>query len=208
LKLLIVDDDEDNVTRYSTQLTNRGIEVIYFHKAQECLEYVKNNLDVDIILLDIIMPDLSGIELLKILRKEFSPLELPIIMLTNKSNVEDVVEALKLKANDYLTKPVNIDIAVARINTQLSMKNLYLEHLEKECLESVNEMIKKSNNEISLPLENAINKVQKYLNDGLLGDLDIVKANVNEITAIVKKVSFVTDESKISIKLKNNKKSA
>jgi diguanylate cyclase (GGDEF)-like protein/PAS domain S-box-containing protein len=76
----------------------------------------------DIVLLDIEMPNISGIEALKTLREAFSPIELPVIMVTAKNQSEDIVKALDLGANDYLTKPVDFPVALARIATQLSHK--------------------------------------------------------------------------------------
>jgi diguanylate cyclase (GGDEF)-like protein/PAS domain S-box-containing protein len=77
---------------------------------------------IDLVLLDIEMPEISGLEALKILRETYSPIELPIIMVTAKSQSEDVVKALDLGANDYVTKPIDFAVALARIGTQLSHK--------------------------------------------------------------------------------------
>jgi diguanylate cyclase (GGDEF)-like protein/PAS domain S-box-containing protein len=68
------------------------------------------------------MPEISGLEALKILRETYSPIELPIIMVTAKNQSEDVVKALDLGANDYVTKPIDFAVALARIGTQLSHK--------------------------------------------------------------------------------------
>jgi DNA-binding response OmpR family regulator len=68
------------------------------------------------------MPGVSGLEALKTLREAYSPIELPIIMVTAKNQSEDIVKALDLGANDYLTKPVDFPVALARIATQLSQK--------------------------------------------------------------------------------------
>ena len=65
---------------------------------------------------------MSGLEVLDTLRRRYSPIELPVIMVTARQQREDVVEALTLGANDYVTKPVDLPIAAARIQTQLSLK--------------------------------------------------------------------------------------
>jgi diguanylate cyclase (GGDEF)-like protein/PAS domain S-box-containing protein len=77
---------------------------------------------IDLVLLDIEMPEISGLEALKLLRETYSPIELPIIMVTAKNQSEDVVKALDLGANDYVTKPIDFAVALARIGTQLSHK--------------------------------------------------------------------------------------
>src|SRR6266699_4026901 len=68
------------------------------------------------------MPEISGLDALKTLREHYSPDELPIIMVTAKTQSDDIVTALDLGANDYLTKPIDFPVAVARIGTQLSHK--------------------------------------------------------------------------------------
>jgi diguanylate cyclase (GGDEF)-like protein/PAS domain S-box-containing protein len=68
------------------------------------------------------MPEISGLDALKTLREHYSPAELPIIMVTAKTQSDDIVKALDLGANDYLTKPIDFPVAVARIGTQLSHK--------------------------------------------------------------------------------------
>ena len=89
--------------------------------AKQLMQRVKQN-TVDLVLLDIEMPEVSGLDALKTLRESYSPVQLPIIMVTAKSQSEDIVKALNSGANDYLTKPVDLPVALARIGTQLSHK--------------------------------------------------------------------------------------
>src|SRR5258708_8686871 len=78
----------------------------------------------DLILLDIMMPGLSGFEMLPIIRETRSLAELPIIMATAKDQSEDIVEGLRLGANDYVTKPIDFPVLLARLQIHLKMKNL------------------------------------------------------------------------------------
>ena len=77
---------------------------------------------VDVVLLDVMMPGLSGIETLRRIRESHPRSELPIIMVTAKNRSEDVVEALDAGANDYVTKPIDFSVAVARINAQVTAR--------------------------------------------------------------------------------------
>jgi diguanylate cyclase (GGDEF)-like protein/PAS domain S-box-containing protein len=77
---------------------------------------------VDLVLLDVEMPGISGLDALQTLRECYSPIQLPIIMVTAKDQSEDIIKALNLGANDYLTKPIDFPVALARIRTQLSHK--------------------------------------------------------------------------------------
>jgi len=76
----------------------------------------------DLVLLDVMMPGMDGIETLKRIRSRNSASELPVIMVTAKSESTNIVDALELGANDYVTKPVDFAVALARVNTQISRK--------------------------------------------------------------------------------------
>src|SRR5882672_2585037 len=120
-KLLIVDDNEMNRDMLARRLERKGYVVGVAESAQQLLEQIKRE-GADIVLLDIEMPDMSGLEALKMLREVYTPIELPVIMVTAKNQSDDIVKALDLGANDYLTKPIDFPVAVARIGTQLSHK--------------------------------------------------------------------------------------
>src|SRR6266566_2670979 len=120
-RLLIVDDNEMNRDMLARRLARKGYVIGLAGNAKELLERVKQDA-VDLVLLDIEMPEISGLDALKTLREHYSPDELPIIMVTAKTQSDDIVTALDLGANDYLTKPIDFPVAVARIGTQLSHK--------------------------------------------------------------------------------------
>jgi diguanylate cyclase (GGDEF)-like protein/PAS domain S-box-containing protein len=120
-RVLIVDDNELNRDMLARRLTRKGYEVLLVDSARQMLQCLKEEA-VDIVLLDIEMPEISGLEALKTLRETYSPIELPVIMVTAKNQSDDVVKALDLGANDYVTKPIDFAVAVARIGTQLSHK--------------------------------------------------------------------------------------
>jgi diguanylate cyclase (GGDEF)-like protein/PAS domain S-box-containing protein len=120
-RLLIVDDNELNRDMLARRLARKGYEILLADSARQLSERVKEDA-IDLVLLDIEMPEISGLEALKTLRETYSPIELPIIMVTAKNQSEDVVKALDLGANDYVTKPIDFAVALARIGTQLSHK--------------------------------------------------------------------------------------
>ena len=120
-RLLIVDDNEMNRDMLARRLARKGYAIGLAENAKDLLTRVKQDA-VDLVLLDIEMPEISGLDALQKLRERYSAAELPIIMVTAKAQSDDVVEALDLGANDYLTKPIDFPVAVARIGTQLSHK--------------------------------------------------------------------------------------
>src|SRR5205807_7901665 len=117
----IVDDNELNRDMLARRLERKGYEVVLADGAPELMKRLKEG-TVDIVLLDIEMPEISGLEALKTLRETYSQIELPVIMVTAKNQSEDIVKALDLGANDYVTKPIDFAVTLARIGTQLSHK--------------------------------------------------------------------------------------
>src|SRR5258708_36990670 len=106
------------------RMERKGYVVGVAESVQRLLEQIKRE-GADVVLLDIEMPDMSGLEALKTLREAYSPIELPVIMVTAKSQSEDIVKALDLGENDYLTKPVEFAVGLARRATQLSLKRAH-----------------------------------------------------------------------------------
>jgi DNA-binding response OmpR family regulator len=125
-KLLIVDDLADNRAILSRRFQRRGFEIVEADCGREALRLIGEQ-DFDVVLLDIMMPDLDGTQVLREIRKEHVASVLPVIMVTAKSQSEDVVEALKLGANDYVTKPVDFSVALARVTSQVERRREELE---------------------------------------------------------------------------------
>ncbi len=120
-RLLVVDDNEINRDLLRRRLGKAGYiveEADGYASAMQKMELSH----YDLILLDIMMPDINGVEMLRRLRKTYSQGELPIIMVTAKDESEGLEESLQEGANDYVTKPVNFPIALARIKAQLMRK--------------------------------------------------------------------------------------
>jgi len=122
--ILVVDDNPQNREMLARRLQQRAFDVDVAEGGAKALEMVERG-DYDLLLLDVMMPEIDGLTVLTILREDYSPAQLPIIMATALDGSADVVEALKLGANDYVTKPLDFDIVLARVNTQLSLKEAH-----------------------------------------------------------------------------------
>jgi diguanylate cyclase (GGDEF)-like protein/PAS domain S-box-containing protein len=119
--LLVVDDSELNRDALSRRLRQRGYEVTVACGGAEALTLASSG-DFDLVLLDIEMPVTSGLDVLRELRLGRSHTDLPIIMVTARSQGADIVEAFKLGANDYVTKPIDFPVLMARLGTHLAHK--------------------------------------------------------------------------------------
>ncbi len=134
-RILVVDDVADNREILTRRLVRRNFEVVEAVGGEDALAKIAAS-SFDIVLLDIMMPDLTGNEVLQRVRADPAHSDLPVIMVTAKSQSDDMVSSLALGANDYITKPVDFEVALARINGQLERKRRADETLrEKQRLE-------------------------------------------------------------------------
>jgi diguanylate cyclase (GGDEF)-like protein len=120
-RLLVVDDISDNRTILTRRFERRGFEVVEADSGLAAIELIDRE-PFDLVLLDVMMPGIDGIETLKRIRSRKSASALPVIMVTAKSESDNIVDALELGANDYVTKPVDFAVALARVNTQIGRK--------------------------------------------------------------------------------------
>ena len=119
--ILIVEDDEDIQQLVGYNLIKAGFQVEYADSGEEALGKIKKQYP-DLILLDIMLPGMDGIEVCKVLRTENETAEIPIIMLTAKGEETDIVEGFELGADDYITKPFSPKILLSRIKAVLRRK--------------------------------------------------------------------------------------
>lgn len=129
--ILIVDDEELNSEGLARRLQGRGFAVTVAKSGRKAIEQLGER-RFDLVLLDIMMPGMTGLEMLKFLRRVDSLIDLPIIMVTAKGESEDMVEALELGANDYVTKPLDFPVVLARIRTQLALRRAVSQVTELE----------------------------------------------------------------------------
>jgi class 3 adenylate cyclase len=119
--LLVVDDDEMNRDMLARRLQAAGYKVDTAEDGEVALVKLESGL-YDLLLLDVMMPGVSGIDVLKLLREKAGVADLPVIMATALDESHMIVEALKLGANDYVTKPLDFPVVLARVRTQLQLK--------------------------------------------------------------------------------------
>lgn len=118
--ILVVDDNEMNRDMLSRRLARKGYDVSLASDGRKALD-VLGKQPFELVLLDIMMPGIDGLEVLEIIRRTRPLEELAVVMATAKDQSEDIVKALKLGANDYVTKPIDFPVALARVRTQLSL---------------------------------------------------------------------------------------
>ncbi|QQO08387.1 response regulator transcription factor [Breznakiella homolactica] len=122
-KILIVDDEQINLEFFDVMLTKLGFIVEKAEDGVEALEKVKRFMP-DLIMLDNIMPKMSGWEVTKTLKNDPKYREIPIIMFSAMDDVKDKVEGFELGVDDYITKPYNFSVVLARIRAVLRNREL------------------------------------------------------------------------------------
>ncbi|WP_312886516.1 hybrid sensor histidine kinase/response regulator [Paenibacillus foliorum] len=120
--ILIVDDEASNIHTLLNILKRHRYNVITAFSAKEALVKMKEHLQIDLVILDVMMPGTSGIELCRLLRANYSILDLPILFATAKDTSQDIALGFSVGANDYLTKPFEAETLIARIQTLITMK--------------------------------------------------------------------------------------
>jgi sigma-B regulation protein RsbU (phosphoserine phosphatase) len=160
--LLIVDDDQANRAILRHFLESKGFEITDAADGGQALDWVARR-PFDLVLLDVVMPGPSGLETLRSIRQTHAITDLPVILATAKDKSTDIVGGLELGANDYVTKPFDFPVVLARIQTQLALKRSVdrIKALEKS-LERRNAELEQANRRMKSDLEAAA-KVQKAL---------------------------------------------
>jgi two-component system, cell cycle response regulator len=129
-RILVVDDNQDNVEIISTRLRFRGYDMLEAADGHQALELVKTSAP-DLILLDVMLPDIDGYEISRRIKGDETLPYIPIILVTARDSTQDKVMGLDAGADDYLTKPINFPELEARVRSMLRIKRLQDELEEK-----------------------------------------------------------------------------
>ncbi len=167
--ILIVDDERINRRVLENFLSKAGYRLSQATEGQEAIEAISRG-DVDLVLLDIMMPRISGYEVCRIIREKYPRQALPVIFLTAKNQVDDLVQGFAMGANDYLAKPILKGELLSRVKTHLELLHLYRDleskvyerthqldrrnlELADRCqeLETLDDIVKAINHELELP---------------------------------------------------------
>lgn len=197
IKVAIIDDEPMVSNLLAARFRKRDFEVVLEADALRALDFISEHRP-DLLLLDVEMPGKNGLDVLEDIRNKYTSFELPVIMVTSHGDSEMVVKALSTGANDYLTKPVTMEVAIARIETQLKLRSLHNEGVKRKQLEAVTAMIVTYNHEINNPLMVGYSALAKIKNGDqsavakMQNTLDRIRDLVKKIDSLAKKeVTFV-----------------
>ena len=160
-RILIVDDNPMNVDILQTRLASHGYETVTASDGEEALAIAKEK-QPDLILLDIMMPKMDGMEVCRELKRDPTLPFMPIILVTAKSESKDIVAGLEAGGDEYLTKPVDQAALVARVKSTLRMKALYDQVQEQAArLEAQTVQLSEWNRTLEQRVQDEVTKVER-----------------------------------------------
>jgi two-component system sensor histidine kinase ChiS len=147
-QILIVDDEPINLQVLVNHLSLQNYRITQTSNGMEALTLIEQGFKPDLVLLDVMMPRMTGYEVCKKIREKFPATELPVVLLTANNQVSDLVEGFGSGANDYLTKPISKNELLARIKTHIELSKIniaygrfvpreFLEFLERKSIVDV-----------------------------------------------------------------------
>ena len=145
MKILIVDDDKDIVELLSIYVKNEGYDVEKANNGKEAITKINTNPDIDLMILDVMMPQLDGMAVVRAVRKDS---QIPILMLSAKTDDLDKIQGLVQGADDYVTKPFNPLEVMARVKSLLRRSQHEVKNNEPDQIEVGSLIIKKDSHEV------------------------------------------------------------
>ncbi len=206
-KVLVLDKNELILKVIEIRLKNKGAQSISLSNPKEVKKVVSEK-KIDLIILNTQVGENSGEEILKQIREVYSPMQLPVIMMGPKEQEDDLINYLKIGANDFITTPINFTLSWARIQTQATIKRFYeaIEEGRRETLRSASmkillEMVQNMAHEINNPLMIVSGKLEKMRMDVQAGknispDIDEVEKFISRADDIIQNLLIFSREQK------------
>lgn len=203
--ILVVDDDFVNRQLIYNILSMQNYAVFEASSGIEALNALESGGHFDLILLDIMMPRMSGYEVCQKIRERWAPNELPIIFLTAKNQEKDLVDAFSSGGNDFISKPVSKAELMARVKTHLKLKNAQIQLIQSERLAVLKTLVAGMSHEINNPtsfsntsaynLKNDLEKFKTHLNKLSGDEMDTeLKSDIDEkFNALFKHVTIIEE---------------
>ena len=183
-KILIVDDDPVNTRILSDCLTLQNYSPVSVLSGEDALDRLEANADIHVVLLDLMMPHMSGFEVCRKIREKFNLYEKPVLMLTARTQAMDIVDGFNSGANDYLTKPFNQSELLSRVKTLFNLKRLTDSNNE---LQKVNELKSGLMNMIAHDLRNPLTAIMNY--SGIMEDSLAPEEDEHKLLSKIRKSS-------------------
>jgi DNA-binding response OmpR family regulator len=164
--ILIVDDEPMTVDVLKRRLEQNGYSTASAHDGVACVEHLKLHRP-DLVLMDVAMPGMNGIDCIAELRKTWSLDSLPIIVISAMVDSDDVVTAIDAGANDYIVKPINMKVLMARVAMCLKLKQTVSLLVEAERQRVMIESLGKTAQKLAEPMDRVIDSLESEMRDAV-----------------------------------------
>lgn len=198
-KILVIDDLPENVFLLQDRLEHEGYQVITSYDGNSGIEKAITEIP-DLILLDVMMPDITGIEVCKTLVQNPATLNIPIILVTAKSGAEDIKEGLEAGAHDYIKKPFNRVELMARVHSALKLSQTHKKLIEAEKSSIYSATVVTANHKIKQPLTlmslscSAIKREldrEEISKEAILKRLSYIETAIRDINNVLNQLSSI-----------------
>ncbi len=191
-KIIVVEDEALSRDMLIRRLISRNYEVDGFATAQEAFIHLEEH-PADLILMDNALPNMNGVDAVRLLREHWSHDSLPILMVSAMIDSDDVVEALEAGANDYVIKPINFKVLLARINTALQMKHTVSTLVEAERQRVMMQSLARAVSTIAQPLNKLVDELEKLMQDRSQ-DAEQLRAGLEKLLGLTEQAVEVIDQ--------------
>jgi len=200
-RILVIDDLPENVFMLQDRLEHEGYKVLTAYNGKSGIEKAQNEVP-DLILLDVMMPDINGFEVCKTLVSDSRTSDIPIIFVTAKTDPEDIKEGLDAGAYDYIKKPINKIELLARVKSELKLSDANRLLLEVEKRNTFFAIVVTANHKIKQPLtlislsSAAIKrelKKEEISKDTVLEKIKYIDLAITEITAVLDQLNKIKE---------------
>jgi len=194
-RILVIDDLPENVFLLQDRLESEGYEILTAYDGKTGINKAISELP-DLILLDVMMPEMNGIEVCKILVSNPSTVNIPIILVTAKAGAEDTKEGLEAGAFDYVKKPFNKVELLARVNSALKLSEAQKKYLEAEQKNTFSATVVTANHKIKQPLtlmSLSSAALKREINKDVISKEAVLK-RINYIDTAIKEISEVLNQ--------------
>ena len=199
-RVLVVDDEQITRILIEAILDRKGYDVITLSSGKEALKFLEEDRDLDVILLDIMMPEINGFDVLKTLKERPWTCNIKVIMLTAMSQVDNKMKAFTSGASDYLLKPFEKEELIARIEMQAKLKRTE-EHLEEMVEERTNELKSKDAQLIQSAKLASLGEMAAGIAHEINQPLTVIKLTATGLLRFIQK-GIEIDDKKLSEELR------
>ena len=201
--ILVVEDEPLSQDMLTKRLQGRGYLVEGARDARDCLDWLAAGHRCSLVLMDVAMPGMSGVECVREIRKSFSHDALPVIMVSARVDSDDVVESLTAGANDYVVKPVNFRVLLARVKSALRMRKGVGLLMEAERQRVMVESLSATATKIARPLSVIVDQLEDLMADLAKKPVEQIHQALHGLLDITGDMVDVVDQLKTISKLRN-----